>query len=172
MVFQQFDRARDGRQRGLELMADGIGEIPQVTGTLFDGIGHDGEILVEGLDLQRRGGRNGRRRPAALRQLAGGGAQDLDGPGDAARQQTRQAHQNGEDGASPERDLAGVLIHSPEQRARRARKQQHARHLPLHHDRPRIMDADVGGAAQPFEPVDLAIIAIAPQGGVGIAAQG
>jgi len=84
VVLQEFDSALDTRQRRLELMADGGGEVAQITGTAIHGLGHPAEVLIKVADLDR--GCRGRRRhlPPAVGDVAGDPTQGLDGACDAA----------------------------------------------------------------------------------------
>ena len=93
MVLEQFERAPDPGDRGLELVADRGGEIAQIARAALDPLGHRREILVEGADLDRGGGRRLGHGDGAARDVLGRLAQRLDRPGDAAREQAGEDEQ-------------------------------------------------------------------------------
>ncbi|PAV92711.1 hypothetical protein WR25_02233 [Diploscapter pachys] len=171
MVVEQFDRAADAGERCLEFVADRIGEVAQVARAMLDRGGHRGEIGVKALDLDRGGGRHLRHAAAAAGDGAGRLAQALDRAGDAAGDEPADDDQQAEDGSDADRDLAAILVQAAEQRACGARQQQHADDAAVHDDGTGVVDADRGGAAEPFEAIDRTIGAVAAERGGGPAVQ-
>ena len=118
VILQQFHRAGDPRQRGLELVTDGGGEVAQIAAAPLDPLGHGAEVLIEGADLHRccpgcRGGL-----ATARRHRTGRGAEPLDGQGNPPGDEARQRHQHRQDQSDRQGDLATILIDSPEKRPR------------------------------------------------------
>jgi hypothetical protein len=157
----ELQRAADAGERRLELVADRVREVAEVARAALDGGGHDREVAIQVLNLDRGGGRHVRHLAASGGDRASGGGQSLHGPGDAAGQKGSEEDERREDGDDPEQDLAPILVQPAEQGARGAGDEHDADDATVHRDRARVMDADGGGAAEPFEPVDLAIGCVA-----------
>ena len=148
VLAQQFHRALDGGQRGLELVRDVGGEVADVLRALLQRAGHGGHGLRQLGDLLRAGVRQRRYRPG----LASGGAVGLvhqlaHRPADGQRAEQRQCQHQAQQRQAGEGQRLHLALDGLAQVGRRAHQHHGTEHAAFAQDRLGDVDAQARAAA-------------------------